>query len=73
LVKTTLISSVSHLNLGVGALFEELTQKSLPVATGLNFGPPVSIGGKLADIGLMQIIAYSGKTHTKILAIWLCD
>ena len=27
LIKTTLISRVSHLNLGVEALFEELTQK----------------------------------------------
>jgi len=41
-------------------LFGELTQKILPVATGLNFGPPVSLGGKLADICLIQIITYSG-------------
>jgi len=41
-------------------LFGELTQKSLSAATGLNFGPPLSLGGKLADICLMQIIAYSG-------------
>jgi len=60
LIKTTLISSVSHLNLGVEAFFENLTPKSLPVATGLNFGPPVSLGGKLADVCLIQNIAYSG-------------
>ena len=29
LIKTTLISSVSHLNLGVEAFFEELTQKNI--------------------------------------------
>jgi len=30
----------------------------------MNFGPPVSLGGKLADICLIQIITYSGR-HTK--------
>jgi len=60
MIKTTLISSVSHLSLGIEALFEELTQKSLPVATGLNFGPPVSLSGKLVDICQKKIIAYSG-------------
>ena len=34
--------------------------KSLPVTTGLDFGPPVSLGGQLADICLLQIVAYSG-------------
>jgi len=34
---------------------------------GLNFGPIVLLGGKLADICLIQIIAYFGKTHTKNL------
>ena len=57
LIKTTLISSFSYLNLGVEALFEELTQKCFPVARGLNFGPAVSLGGKLEDICLIQIIA----------------
>jgi len=57
LIKTTLISSFSYLNLEVEALFEELTQKCFPVARGLNFGPAVSLGGKLEDICLIQIIA----------------
>jgi len=46
--------------LGVEALFGELIQKSLLVATGLKFGPPLLPGGKLADICLMRIIAHSG-------------
>jgi len=41
LIKTTLISSVSHFNLGVEALFGELTQKSLPWPRDWIFGPCV--------------------------------
>ena len=74
LIKTTLISSVLHfrrhsiqynLNFGIEPLFGELTQKSLHVATGLNFWAPVSLGGKFADICLMRIIAYSGLNTQK--------
>jgi len=32
------------------------------VATGLNFGAPLWLGGKLADICLIRVIAYSKYT-----------
>jgi len=56
--------------LGIEALFGGLSpQKN--VATGLNFGAPVSLGGKLADICLISHIPV--KRIQKILAMWLCS
>jgi len=70
LTKTTLICTISHFNLGIEALFGGLSpQKN--VATGLNFGAPVSLGGKLADICLISHIPV--KRIQKILAMWLCS
>jgi len=57
LIKTTLISSVSHLNFGLKPCLGSEPKKKLPAARGLIFGPPLSLGDKLADICLMQIIA----------------
>jgi len=72
LKKTTLISSVSHFNLWVETLFEWLSLKKSS-GDDAEFWPPVLLGGKLADISLIRIIAYSSKTYTKILSNWLCD
>jgi len=60
LIKTALISSVSHLNLRVETLLAEISPKRSPPSDGTEFGPPVSLGGKLGDICLIRIIAYSG-------------
>jgi len=59
-MKTALLSSVSHLNFGVEALYGGLSPRNPRVAMGLNFGHLVSLGGKLGDICLIRIIAYSG-------------
>jgi len=59
--KTPLISSVSHFNFEVGALFGGLLPQKPPVATGLNFGPTVSLDRKLANICLIRIIPYSAS------------
>jgi len=45
---------------GNEVLFGARSSQKPPVATGLNFGPPVLLGGKLADTCLIRIIAYSG-------------
>jgi len=54
------MSSVLNFNLDVEALFGGLSPQKPPVWTELNFEPPVSLGGKLADICLIRVIAYSG-------------
>jgi len=56
LIKTTLISSVSHFNLMVETLFG--AQKSPPWRWYWILDP--LLGGKLTDICLIRIIAYSG-------------
>ena len=67
LVKATVVSSVSHFNLRVEILFGGLSRKKPPRDHGTEFWVPVSLGGKMSDICLIRIIAYSGWTHTKNL------
>jgi len=43
----------------VKSFFGGLSPQKSPVATGLNFGPPVLLGGEFTDICLKRIIAYS--------------
>jgi len=59
LIRTSLISSVSHFHLVLKFCLGAKPTKD-PVAMGLNLGAPVSLGGKLADIFLIRMIAYSG-------------
>jgi len=58
LIKTTLISSISHFNFELEALFGELLPQKPRCGDGTYFGPPVSLDDKLADISLIRIITY---------------
>jgi len=58
-MKTSLISSVSQFDLVLKLCLGAKPTKA-PVAMRLNFGHPVPLGGKLADIFMIRIIAYSG-------------
>ena len=59
-IKTALISSVSHFNLGVETLFVGLKPKEVPRGDGTEFWASYVASGKLADICLIRIVAYSG-------------
>jgi len=58
-MKTTLISSVSHLKLGLKFCLGASPQKP-PRGDVTEFWGPVSLGDNLADICLVPTIAYSG-------------
>ena len=49
-----------------------LGPKKVPRGDGAEFWAPVSQGGKLVDVCLIRIIAYSGSNIQKILSNWLC-
>jgi len=49
-----------------------LGPKKVPRGDGAEFWAPVSLGGKLVDVCLIRIIAYSGSNIQKILSNWLC-